>query len=160
MDDYLDSFDNLDEVITTVHNVTPFLTFGSFNLATFISSNRITLKNLSREILLSKAVNLDLEELLTYRMLVKRWDAIMNMLKFKASNKVVLETKSGVLSAISSVFDPLELIDPVNCKIKLIIPELWRRGLNQDTKIPDNLREWNIWSENVIKLSLLIRHAG
>ena len=54
MDDYLDSFDNLDEAITTVHDVTPFLTFGSFNLATFISSNRITLKNLSREILLSK----------------------------------------------------------------------------------------------------------
>ena len=80
MDDYLDSFDNLDEAITTVHDVTPFLTFGSFNLATFISSNRITLKNLSREILLSKVVNLDLEELLTYRVLVKTWDAIIGML--------------------------------------------------------------------------------
>ena len=116
MDDYLDSFDNLDEPITTVFDVTHFLTFGSFNLATFISSNRITLKNLSHEILLSKIVNLDLEELLTYRVLVKTWDAIIDMLKFKASNRVVLETKSGVLSAISSVFDPLELIDPVIVK--------------------------------------------
>ena len=76
MDDYLDSFDNLDEAITTVHNVTPFLTFDSFNLATFISSNRITLKNLSREILFPKVANLDLEELLTYRVLVKTWDAV------------------------------------------------------------------------------------
>ena len=43
-----------------------------------------------------------------------------------------------------------------NCKIKLTIPELWRRGLNWDSKIPDNLlREWNIWTENVIKLSLV-----
>ena len=73
-------------------------------------------------------------------MLVKTWDAIIDMLKFKASNKVVLETKSGVLSAISSVFDPLELIDPVNCKIKLTIPELWRRGLNWDTNVHNNLR--------------------
>ena len=55
--------------------------------------------------MLSKVVNLDLEELLTNRVLVKTWDAIIDMLKFKASNKVVLETKSGVLSAISSVFD-------------------------------------------------------
>ena len=45
-------------------------------------------------------------------MLVKTWDAIIDMLKFKATNKVVLETKSGVLSAIGSVFDPLELKDP------------------------------------------------
>ena len=44
MDDYLDSFDNLDKVITTIHDVTSFLTIGFFNLATFISSNRITLK--------------------------------------------------------------------------------------------------------------------
>ena len=41
MDDYLDSFDNLDEAITTVRDVTHFLTFGSFKLATFISSNCI-----------------------------------------------------------------------------------------------------------------------
>ena len=66
--------------------------------------------------MLSKNVNLDLEELFTYRVLVKTWDAIIDMLKFKASNRVVLETKSGVLSAISSVFDPLELIDPVIVK--------------------------------------------
>ena len=65
IDDYLDSLDSLDELITTVHDVIAFLTFVSFNLATFISSNRITLKNLSRESFSSKAVNLDLEELLT-----------------------------------------------------------------------------------------------
>ena len=99
-----------------VYDVTPFLTFGYFNLATFISSNPITLKSLSREILLSKVFNSDLEQLLTDRVLVITWDAIIDMLKFKASNKVVLETKSGVLSAISSVFDPIELIDPVIVK--------------------------------------------
>ena len=66
--------------------------------------------------MLPKVVNLDLEELLTYRVLVKTWDAIIDMFKFKASNRVVLETKSGVLIAISSVFDPLELIDPVIVK--------------------------------------------
>ena len=39
MGEYLDSFYYLDEAITTVHDVTPFLTFGCFVLATFISSN-------------------------------------------------------------------------------------------------------------------------
>ena len=63
MDDYLDSFGNLDEAITTILDVAPFLKFRYFNLVTFISSsNRITLKILSLESLSSKVVNLDLEE--------------------------------------------------------------------------------------------------
>ena len=71
MDDYLDSFDNLDEVFTTVHELTPFLTFGCFNFATFILSNRYT--------------KVYLEKLLTDRVLVLTWDAIMDMIKSKAS---------------------------------------------------------------------------
>ena len=70
MDDYLDSFDNLDEAITTIHDVTTFLTFDCYNLATFILNNPITLKNLSRESLSSKVVNSDHEKLLTDRVLV------------------------------------------------------------------------------------------
>ena len=39
----------------------------------------------------------------------------------------------------------MDLIDPVTVKIKLLIPEIWRRGLNWDTKTPYNLPpEWNI----------------
>ena len=50
MDDYFDSFGNLDEAINTLFDVAPFLKFGCFNLATFISSsNRITLKSSSLE---------------------------------------------------------------------------------------------------------------
>ena len=71
---------------------------------------------MSREILLSKVDDLDLEELLTGRVLIITWDSIIDMLKFKTSYKVVLETKRGALSAIGLVFDPSELIDPVIVK--------------------------------------------
>ena len=62
MDDHLDSFDNLDEALTSIHDMTRLLTFGGFNLAKFkiINNNRIILKILSRESLSSKVVNLDL----------------------------------------------------------------------------------------------------
>ena len=84
------------------------------------------------------------------------WDVVVDMLKFKASNKVVTETKMDVFSAIGSLFYPLDLKNLVIVKIKLSVQELWRRGLDWNTKIPDELlREWNIWRENVIKLSLL-----
>ena len=74
MDDYLDSFDNLKEAITTIHDITRLLTFGGFNLAKFTSDNRIILKSLSRESLPSKVVNSDLEELPTDIALGITWD--------------------------------------------------------------------------------------
>ena len=49
IDDYLDSFDNLDEAITSVLDITGLLTFGGFNLAKCISNNRLILKNLGCE---------------------------------------------------------------------------------------------------------------
>ena len=81
----------------------------------------------------------DLQELLTDRALGITWVSDTDMLKFKISNKVVPETKKGVLSAISSIFDPVGLIAPVTVKIKLLIQGLWRRELDWDTKIPDDL---------------------
>ena len=60
MDDHLDSFNNLDEALTSIHDMTRLLTFGGFNLVKFISNNRIILKILSRDSLSSKVVNLDL----------------------------------------------------------------------------------------------------
>ena len=62
IDDYLKSFDNLDGAFTTIYDITRLLTFSGFNLAKFISNNHIILKNLSHESLLSKVMNLGLEE--------------------------------------------------------------------------------------------------
>ena len=78
------------------------------------------------------------------------------MLKFNVSNKDVPETKKDILSAITSIFDSMGLIAPVIVRIKLLIQEIWRRGLDRDTKIPDDfLKQWNIWEQNAVKLSSL-----
>ena len=68
-------FDNLDKAITTIHDIIRLLTLGGFNLAKFISNNRNILKNLSRETLSSKVLNLDLKELPTDRALGIIWDS-------------------------------------------------------------------------------------
>ena len=83
MDEYLDSFDNLDEAITNIHGITRLLTFSGLNLAKFISNNRIILKNLSHESFSSKVGNLDLEELPTHKALAVTWDSNTDMRKFK-----------------------------------------------------------------------------
>ena len=71
------------------------LTYGFFFLTKFISNNGIISKNLSREILSSRVVNLDLKKLPNNRVLGITWDSNTDMLKFNVSNKVVSETKKG-----------------------------------------------------------------
>ena len=84
------------------------------------------------------------------------WDSNTEMLNFNVSNKIVPKRQKGILSAISWNLDPMCLVAPVIVKIKLLIQELWRRGFEWDTKIPDDLlKQWNIWKQNVVKLSSL-----
>ena len=52
-------------------------------------------------------------------------------------------TKRGILSAVSSVFDPLGFLTPFTLKAKLIIQELWRQNLGWDEEVPiDILKVW------------------
>lgn len=66
-------------------------------------------------------MNLDLDEFHKDRALWRTWDSNRDMLNFKLSSKVVPETKGGISSAVSLIFDPRSLIAPINVKIKLLI---------------------------------------
>ena len=147
MVDYFDSFDNVDEAVTTIQTQRVYqhsVVLTQLNLYQVIE----TFKKIYRESLLLKIVNLDLHELHKDRALWRTWDSNRDMLNFKLSNKVVPETKGGISSAVSLIFDPMSLIAPINVKIKLLIQELGKRGLNWDNKFPDNLlRQWNIWKK-------------
>ena len=102
-----------------------------FHQVRVLASDRNALRFLwhFNENLSSKVVKLDLEELPQDRALGITWDSNTDMLKFNVSNKVVPEIKRGILSAISSIFDPMGLIAPVIVKIKFLIKESQRRGL-------------------------------
>ena len=154
MDDYLDSFDIPSDAIDTIKNVTAVLKLGGFHLTKFISNNRNILKEVSPENLSPKIVDLDLEELPMERALGVFWDPNSDMLVFKVVNKNVPETKRGILSMVSSIFDPMGLFAPEIVNAKLLIQELWRRGLDWDEQIPDDLKnQWNLWKHSVLKLS-------
>ena len=51
------------------------------------------------------------------------WDPNTDMLVFKVVNKNVPETKRGILSMVSSIFDPMGLFAPVIVNAKLLIQE-------------------------------------
>ena len=136
--------------ITTISNVRELLKSSGFNLTKFASNSNVILKSIPQSKLSPNLVNLDLDEMPVERTLGVLWDPSQDTLKIKAINKDVTETKRGILSFVSSIFDPLGIIAPVVLEPKLIIQELWRRNIDWDTPIPLDLsKKWKAWKEGL-----------
>ena len=72
------------------------------------------------------------------------------MLRIKGVTKNVALTKTGLLSFISSIYDPVGLITPVTLEPKLIIQDLWRRQIDWDIELPDDLKlRWTKWKQTL-----------
>ena len=63
-------------------------------------------------------------------------------------------TKRGLLSFISSIYDPIGIISPSMLESKLIIQELWRRNLAWDEQLPKDIKQrWIAWKRNIPSLA-------
>ena len=48
-------------------------------------------------------------------------------------------SRRGILSTISSVYDPLGIVSPVILCGKLILQDLWRQNLDWDDPVPEEI---------------------
>ena len=62
-------------------------------------------------------------------------------------------TRRGLLSKVTGIFDPLGLAYPVSVKAKISLQQLGVKGLEWDTTIPDEDRNW--WLKWVTGLNQL-----
>ena len=70
------------------------------------------------------------------------------MLRIKGVTKSVALIKRELLSFISSIYDPVGLMAPVTLEPKLIIQDLWRRQIDWDVELPDDLKlRWTKWKQ-------------
>ena len=64
-------------------------------------------------------------------------------------------TKRGILSFVSSVFDPLGVLILSLLEPKLIIKELWKLKISWDEQIPKELESrWILWKNDMINIQL------
>ena len=130
------------------------LAAASFRLTKWISNDKDVIKSLPSSEISDKIVNLDLKNLPIERALGVLWDTEKDILFIKAVSKNLPPTKRGVLSFISSIFDPLGIVTPAVLEPKLIIQGLWRRKIDWDTELPsDLLSRWFKWKETFNHIS-------
>jgi hypothetical protein len=100
-----------------------------------------------------KDLDLDHDKLPVERMLGVQLCVQSDVFKFKIILKDRPLTRRGILSTVSSVYDPLGMLAPVVLTAKRILQELCREKTGWDDVIPDSIvKEWMSWIQELHNL--------
>ena len=127
---------------------------GGFHLTKFSSNSRKVLAMLPEKEQANPELNLGLDDLPIGRALGLHWDANSDTFQFKVIPTSKPPTTRGILSTVSSLFDPLGFLSPFILPMKVLLQELWRIGLQWDESIPEPLlTQWRKWTESLSSVS-------
>ena len=143
VDDMLKSVENEDKAITLMK--------GGFNMTKFASSSKRVLQSIPEKDRKIGVKNSDLlGSLPKDRALGVLWNVENDTLGFKVNLKEKPLTRRGVLSVLSSIYDPLGFGAPFQLKGKKIMQKLCQQNLKWDEDIPDEIsNEWLTSKENI-----------
>ncbi|GIX89748.1 hypothetical protein CDAR_245561 [Caerostris darwini] len=83
------------------------------------------------------------------------WNLEEDMLRVDVASllesfKFLENTKRSVLSTAAKVFDPVGFLSPFVVRITRLMQEIWERGLDWDSKLPEDLEsKWKKWCAEI-----------
>ena len=158
VDDGLKSVPTTEEAVQLVYDAKEMCSRGGFNLHKFTSNSQKVLEEIpgadrAEEV---KNLNFDRETHLTERALGVQWSIEADVFKFIIALKDRPCTRRGILSTVSSIFDPLGFVAPVLLEGKSILQELCQKGLGWDDPVPEDIRvQWCKWKSELEELEAL-----
>ncbi|XP_064647116.1 uncharacterized protein LOC135499969 [Lineus longissimus] len=112
------------------------------------------MKSVPESVRAGSVVNLNFDESPVNRTLGMEWEVRRDVFKFSVTLAEKPATKRGVLSTLSSLFDPMGLICPAVLKAKNIMQNLWRLQIGWDEDIPPEAqRVWDEWKAELSNLA-------
>lgn len=139
-----------------VKNLTAVCKKGGFHLTKWVSNNRGVLLSVPEEHRSKNLCELDLDrdQLPVERALGLQWCVETDTFKFKMALKEQPHTRRGILSVVSSVYDPLGFLAPLTLPAKLILQDLGRRSYAWDDQIPLTLQQqWIRWLRDLERVT-------
>jgi len=156
VDDFLKSVPDEIEAAMVVSQLTQLLSRGGFHLTKWVSSSREVLRTVAEDDRAQDVKTLDLsrDTLPAECALGVFWDVETDSLGFRTVCKRKPFTRRGILSVVSSVYDPLGLLCPFVLPAKLILQELCRKKYGWDDELPpDDVIRWRQWLEDLSMLN-------
>lgn len=147
MDDCLKSVASEQEAILIIKDLTDVCLTGGFQFTKSVSNKRAVLQTVPEEYRAHgiKFMYLDKDQLPMERALGLWWCVESDTFKFKMTIKDHPCTRRGVLSTVSSVYDPLGFLAPFTLTAKVLLQELCRTRCGWDDPLPSNpQRQWSL----------------
>lgn len=152
VDDCLVSVQTEEEAVTLYRELVALCERGGFCLTKWLSNRPRVLECIPETNRAKGVIKLDFEQpsLPVERVLGVEWCIQSDMFKFKIVLKERPLTRRGILSTVSSIYDPLGMLSPVVLVAKLILRDLCRRALGWDEPIPEAVsKEWINWIQGL-----------
>ena len=158
VDNGLKSVPSAVQASALIESTKSLLAKGGFNLHKFISNSKKVIKAIPKEQQASGIKELDLSRdvLPIERASGVQWCLQSDSLQFRVVLKDKPLTRRGILSSISSIYDPLGLAAPFLLKGKQILQDLCKTQAAWDETVPDSIRAgWEKWRGELHELAEL-----
>ncbi|XP_066910989.1 uncharacterized protein [Clytia hemisphaerica] len=148
VDDMLKSFPEDDSAISTVNNTRLMCKEGGFRLTKFHSNSRSVIESIPPEERSKSLKDLDMttDTIPNERALGMQWCPERDVFTYKVQFKEKPSTRRGVLSTVSSMYDPLGLISPFLLEGKKILQEICANKHGWDEPLTEQqLKRFEQW---------------
>ena len=160
VDDCLKSVSDEQTAIKLIKGLVSATSAGGFRLTKFASNSKEVLKSIpvqerSKDL---QCCNLDYDNLINERALGMQWNMQSDNFGFAIKLMKKPHTRRGILSIISSLYDPLGFLSPFILPAKKMLQKLCQqKSLGWDDEIEDEYKEvWMQWMDDVVLLKELV----
>ena len=153
VDDCLKAVASEESATLLVKDLTELLSKGGFRLTKWLSNSRKVVESIPETERATAVKSLDFDLAVIERALGVQWQVSSDTFGFSISIKDRPATRRGILSVISSVYDPLGFIAPFVLPAMVILQDLCKKKLDWDDRIPEeDLTRWQTWLSELPKL--------
>lgn len=156
VDDCLKSMPSEQDTLQLVKDLSTVCHMGGFHLTTWVSNSRTVLSAIPEEDKAKemKTLDLDKDKLPMERALGLQWSVENDAFMFKITVKERPHTRRGMLSVVSSVYDPFGFLVPLTLPVKSMLQELCKQKYGWDEKIPQaTSKKWTEWTSSLKRLA-------
>lgn len=154
VDDVMTGSYFIQEALSTRRELSQLLEVGGFKLRKWVSNCSEILDDIpisDREI--QHPLNIDMMETVTA--LGMSWIPTLDTFTFKLNLPIIYctPTKRNILSEISKIFDPLGWLAPSIVRNKILMQQLWLKGVQWDESLPESISgHWILLRNDLFKV--------
>ncbi|XP_067931005.1 uncharacterized protein [Watersipora subatra] len=155
VDDGITSVASVPEAIQLARDATKICGSANLRLHKFVSNSRELLQSIpTTEIAKGvQGLNLCKDKLPAERTLVMEWRTDDDCFTFSSNLLEKPNTKRGILSIVSQVYDPLGLLAPFLLKGKVLLQRACKKVQNWGEAVSEDLaKDWTLWKEQLSNL--------